>query len=110
MTSIDQSALDKLLETVGGDQEFMHELVQTFLQEAPTMLDQVQSALAAGDADQVRLAAHSLKSNAAQFGASKLRELCLEIEQRAKGKELDGLDQLTAQARAEFELVRSALA
>lgn len=107
--TIDREALEQLLETVGGDQGFLAELVETFLSEAPSMLSEVQAALQAGDADRLRLSAHSLKSNAAQFGASRLQALCLQIEQRAKEHNLDGLEQLAAQAEAEFQIVRSAL-
>lgn len=107
--SLDRSALDRLLETVGGDQSFVTELIETFLEEAPPMLAEIRGALEAQDAELLRRAAHSLKSNAAQFGATRLQSLCLQLEQQAKQQQLDGLDQLLAEAESEFQAVHAAL-
>jgi HPt (histidine-containing phosphotransfer) domain-containing protein len=80
--AIDRATYDGLVETTGG--EFVAELVDTFLVEAPRMLDDVRDALAKGDAERFRRAAHSLKSNANTFGALKLGAM-------AKALELGGL-------------------
>lgn len=60
--------------------EFAAELVDTFLEEAPAMIAELQQALASGDADQFRRAAHSIKSNANVFGAQALAELARRLE------------------------------
>ena len=85
--TIDQATLDELKETAGP--EFVVELVETFLAEAPLMLADLKSALAAGDADRFRRAAHSLKSNSHTFGALTLGALARELE-------LGGLDRVRA--------------
>ena len=59
---------------------FVAELVDTFLAEAPLMLDDLRSALAAGDKDRFRRAAHSLKSNSNTFGASTLGAMARSLE------------------------------
>jgi histidine phosphotransfer protein HptB len=56
------------------------ELVQTFLEEAPVMLQELRDALATGDTDSFRRAAHSLKSNSLTFGALPLGALARELE------------------------------
>jgi HPt (histidine-containing phosphotransfer) domain-containing protein len=56
------------------------ELVQTFLDEAPAMLQELHDALAAGNADAFRRAAHSLKSNSLTFGALALGAMAREQE------------------------------
>jgi HPt (histidine-containing phosphotransfer) domain-containing protein len=81
--TIDSATFDELKETAGA--EFVNELVDTFLAEAPLMLADLRSALAAGDADRFRRAAHSLKSNSHTFGALALGALARELE-------LTGLD------------------
>jgi HPt (histidine-containing phosphotransfer) domain-containing protein len=86
---IDRAAFDELKETAGA--EFVIELVDTFLAEAPLMLDDLRSALAAGDAERFRRAAHSLKSNSNTFGATRLGLLARELE-------LGGLGPVTAAA------------
>jgi len=77
-TTIDRATFDSLKQTAGA--EFVLELVDTFLQEAPGMLDELRRSLVAQDADKFRRAAHSLKSNSNTFGALTLGALARELE------------------------------
>lgn len=72
MTSdvIDSAVYEELKEATGAD--FMAELITAFLEEAPGIFEQLDTALMTGDADGFRRAAHSLKSNAEVFGAHAL--------------------------------------
>ena len=83
-TAIDRATFEGLQQTAGA--EFVRDLVDTFLTEAPLMLDELRRALAAQDADKFRRAAHSLKSNSNTFGALSLGAMARELE-------LGGLDQ-----------------
>ncbi len=76
--TIDRATFDALKQTTGP--EFALELVDTFLQEAPSMLNELRSALAAADADKFRRAAHSLKSNANTFGALAFGAMARDLE------------------------------
>ena len=76
--TIDRSTFDDLKETAGAD--FVAELVDTFLEEAPTMLAELRSAQADGSAERFRRAAHSLKSNSLTFGALALAAMARELE------------------------------
>jgi HPt (histidine-containing phosphotransfer) domain-containing protein len=67
------------LQDVAGP-EFADELVETFLEEAPTMFADLCEALAANDAERYRRAAHSLKSNANTFGATTLASMAQAVE------------------------------
>ena len=53
--------------------------------------------------------AHTLKSNARNFGATELATLCQEVENCAKNGELEGAEELLAQIEAEYDTVRIAL-
>ena len=77
---IDLATFKELQDTAGAD--FVIELVDTFLQEAPLMLAELHSALAAGDADKFRRAAHSFKSNSHTFGAMTLGAMARELEHK----------------------------
>ena len=57
----------------------------------------------------LRLAAHSLKSNSAEFGAITLSNVCSELEVMGKAGTLTGAAQKVAQAEAEYEQVKVAL-
>jgi HPt (histidine-containing phosphotransfer) domain-containing protein len=76
--TIDVATFEELKATAGAD--FVGELVDTFLGEAPAMLADLRSAFAAGDADRFRRAAHSLKSNSNTFGALSLGTMARELE------------------------------
>ena len=76
--ALDMAAFAELQETAGAD--FVQELVDTFLEEAPRMLGALRAAAAAGQADAFRRAAHSLKSNANTFGATGLGAMARDLE------------------------------
>ena len=90
-TAIDPIAFAELQASAGAD--FVRELVDTFLEEAPPMLAELRAALADGRADAFRRAANSLKSNASTFGARALAE-------RARELELNGVGAATPEAVA----------
>jgi HPt (histidine-containing phosphotransfer) domain-containing protein len=97
---IDSAVFAELQDTMGDD--FAAELVATFLDEAPGMLADLAQAAEAGDAEGIRRAAHSLKSNANVFGATALAN-------RARTLELEG-DKPGAVAAIEAEYARAAVA
>ena len=101
---IDAATFAELQASAGAD--FVKELVDTFLEEAPAMLAELKRALAADQAEPFRRAAHSLKSNANTFGALALGAMAKELE-------LGGLDSATAAdalARLDEEYRRAAAA
>jgi HPt (histidine-containing phosphotransfer) domain-containing protein len=106
---IDRAVLDGLLESVGGDEEFLAELLQTYFDDSPQLLTTLHTALDAGDAEGFRRAAHSLKSNSANFGAMALSRMSKELEDMGKTGTLDGAGPKIAQAEEEYARVRAAL-
>jgi len=87
MPVIDKAIFDELKQMSGA--EFINELIDTFLEDAPKMLQDMKSALEAHDADSFRRAAHSLKSNAATFGAGGLADLAKELESLGRENRLN---------------------
>ena len=106
---IDETILANLLDSIGGDEEFLGELVETLFQDAPEQFASLKSALDAGDADSFRRAAHSLKSNAASFGATQLTALSKQLEDFGKAEDLSAVSGLVAQAEGEYGRVQQAL-
>ncbi len=107
--AIDPAIFAELQETAGAD--FVAELIDTFLEEAPPMLDALRASLDARDAETFRRAAHSLKSNASTFGALALASLARDLElngieaARAAGA-LGPLAEHYAAAAAELKALR----
>jgi len=75
---IDRTVFEELKVTAGA--EFVGELVDTFLTEAPNMLTDLRRALDASDAERFRRVAHSLKSNSNTFGATSLAAMARNLE------------------------------
>jgi len=94
---------------VGGDADFLAELMDIFLEDAPQMLAEMSQAVEDSDAAVLRRAAHSLKSNSADFGAMALSNLCRELEGMGKAGTLAGAAEKVVQAGAEYERVQGAL-
>lgn len=91
-TPIDLATFNELRATAGD--EFVDELVDTFLEEAPQLLKELRAALKDASADRFRRAAHSLKSNAVTFGATALGAMARELELGALPADAAGLDTL----------------
>ena len=91
---IDKKTFSELQEAAGA--EFVTELVDTFLEEAPGMLAELRSAMEAQQADKFRRAAHSLKSNCHTFGATRLGTMARDLEANGLESGAGALDALQA--------------
>ena len=103
---IDKTVFAELEHTAGA--EFVAELVDAFLEEAPGMLAELRSARTESHAERFRRAAHSLKSNSTTFGASKLASLARELE--LKGLNADPVHDTATLAALEAEYACAAAA
>ncbi|MFI5227031.1 MAG: Hpt domain-containing protein [Candidatus Limnocylindrales bacterium] len=99
---IDSSTIDRLLESVGGDESFLDELTEAYLADAPVHLAAIRRALDAGSADELVRPAHTLKSSSATVGALILSGYARELELDARGGSVAGGDERLAAAEAEF--------
>jgi PAS domain S-box-containing protein len=109
-TVLDQAALARLRELSGGDKAFVAEMIATFQADSPDALAEMRQGIERGDAALLRRAAHTLKSNSADFGALVLSALCRELEMMGKEGNLNGAEQKLAQIEAEYVGVHAALA
>jgi HPt (histidine-containing phosphotransfer) domain-containing protein len=106
---IDRSTFDRFMESIGGDAEFLAEMLETYFDDSPRQLAAMEAALAAGDAEGLRRAAHSLKSNSATFGALAFSAQAREIEMLAKQEDFQGAAPLVAVLAAEYPQVEQGL-
>lgn len=104
MAVIDLNTFNTLRESTGGD--FIVELIDTFLEDLPSQVAQLKDALAAQDADSFRRAAHTLKSNAATFGAHRLTDLARELETMGRENNLDTGNRLQVLEEAVTEVIQ----
>ena len=104
---IDQATFNGLVELVGDD--FIGELAQTFFEEAPGLLAEMNRALDDGDAEAFRRAAHSLKSNGDSFGAVRVTSLARELEHMGRDGRLDEAGPKLPQLEAAYQEAAEAL-
>jgi len=111
--TIDRATFDELKAAAGA--EFVLELVDTFLTEAPLLLGELRRSFARREADTFRRAAHSLKSNANTFGAHTLGAMAKELElgglapvAEAGGQPIEALAQEYARVDAALTELRNA--
>ena len=87
MSVVDKKTFEDLKQMSGED--FIGELIDAFLEDAPSMLEAMRAALESTDVESFRRNAHSLKSNANTFGAMELGELAKELEAMGRDGNLE---------------------
>ncbi len=104
---LDRAAFERLRATMGAG--FLADLLPTFVQDSEELVGTMRRALDDKDVDAFRRAAHSLKSNAASFGATTLSTLARDLEALAKSGSLDGAARGVERLAGECETVVRAL-
>ena len=107
--TLDPGAMTRLLEITGGDQAFVDELIDTFIEDATTQIDALRASAAAADGEAIVRPAHSLKSNAANVGATVLGELARGLEADGRTGRVPDVVARVASVEKEFAAVRAAL-
>ena len=103
---LDPAAFERLRATMGAD---LAELLSTFVEDSRELVGTMRRAVGEKDTDSFRRAAHSLKSNAASFGAMTLSTLARDLEALAKSGSLDGAAARVERLAGECERVARAL-
>jgi GAF domain-containing protein/DNA-binding response OmpR family regulator/HPt (histidine-containing phosphotransfer) domain-containing protein len=106
---VDRSVVDRLSESMGGDPAFVAELIGQFVTDTPGLVEAARAGLRDGKADEVVRAAHTLKSNAATFGANDLQARSKALEEAAKSGALDGAAEQLDGMASELDRVRAEL-
>jgi len=106
---IDQRTLDGLLESLGGDADFLRELVGSYLDSTPGLFAAMRQAVTTGDGAGLQRAAHTLKTGSASMGALALAAQCKQLEEKGRSGELDGAEANIDIAAAAYEDVARTL-
>jgi PAS domain S-box-containing protein len=105
--SLDDGAL-KNLRDLGGD-EFLGEVIEAFLADAPELLATLRRSLDDANTEELRRAAHTLKSNGATLGAEGFADSCRTLEQLAKAGDLDEAPELVDRIEQQYRPLEEAL-
>jgi two-component system sensor histidine kinase/response regulator len=106
--TIDRAALQNLLAMFNGDTAFLNQVIDTYLSDAASLLATVRQSAESGKPEDLRRAAHSLKSNSANLGAAALSGIARELEELSRSGAAADAGRVAA-LEAEFERVKVAL-
>jgi len=98
-----------LTDMVGDDTETLREVISTYGQTLPPLVEQLERDVASGDLESAAGAAHSIKGGAANLGGARLRQVAAGIEDAARGGDADACGPLIGEARRELEALLAAL-
>jgi signal transduction histidine kinase/DNA-binding response OmpR family regulator/HPt (histidine-containing phosphotransfer) domain-containing protein len=93
-----------------GRADLLARVIDLFGRDAPRFAADMRSAIAAGDAEALRHAAHTLKSTSANVGATTLAERCRAVEQLARAGEATSVAAQMAGFECDIDAVIAALA
>jgi len=91
--------LETALERLGGDKEFLVELLEELVQQIDQSLPELKAAVEAQNFDEVRSLAHGMKGAAANLGADQATEIFLQLEMMGKNHDLSGAAEALATAQ-----------
>jgi CheY-like chemotaxis protein/HPt (histidine-containing phosphotransfer) domain-containing protein len=101
--------MERLLDFTDGNLDSLRELVTLYLEQTGKQLVQLETAVQAGAAAEVRRLAHSCAGASATCGMSQLVPLMRELERQGYEEKLTTAPQLSVQAGREFERIRDFL-
>jgi len=99
----------ELLDRIGGDEEFMHELLAIFIDDAGRNIAKLQSMTADSDPVEMQRLAHSIKGSSANVSAIAMRDISTELEQAFRDGASEALPVLIEKVAAEFAKLQELL-
>jgi len=107
---LDQEALSSVtaLQREGAP-NILHRMIDLYLENSPELVEEMTEGVSKRDAKVIQMSAHTLKSSSAVLGASKLAELCKQLEDMGRRSDLDDCQLLLQGLAEEFGRVCEAL-
>jgi CheY-like chemotaxis protein len=103
---VDQTRMQDLLDSLGV--ESLADVIDSYLEDSPGLIDEMQASFARSDWDDLQRVAHSLKSSSGIFGAQEMVALCRALEISAREQALTAPGPFGS-IREAFEKVRVVL-
>ena len=103
---IDRKMLNQLRNMAG---ERTDDIIKVYLEDSLLRLDDMKKSIENNEPDQLRQAAHALRSSSGNLGATNLWNLCEEIEAIARQGTIEGTAQKMYRLRVEYSRVCDAL-
>jgi len=87
----DVSPIDypSVLERIGGDEDFLNELLELYTTEFPNYFEKLQDAIHKGSCQSIRDIGHTLKGSSANLSLIRLEEISLQMECAGQDKDIN---------------------
>ena len=99
-----------LCDAAGDDLEEIKELVDLYIDQTSQQLQQLKGAIESGSVDETGSLAHTCKGASANCGMEGIAKVMFEMEKSTREGQLDGVDDMFADAEKEFERIKQYLA
>lgn len=107
LAQLDHAAL-QTIRSIGGS-ELLRQVVTLFIESTPSLLQDIDAGVRSGDLVRLKIAAHTLKSSAANVGAAVLSDMARRLEAAARDGSLPADLSDPAAVQGEFEATCRAL-
>ena len=97
------------LERVDGDRELLGEIIDLFLQDIGSLVQDLEQAVGAKDAEAIMRTAHRLKGSVATFAAKPATEAALRLETMGRSGDVSGVDAAFTALQTELTRLQPAL-
>jgi CheY-like chemotaxis protein/HPt (histidine-containing phosphotransfer) domain-containing protein len=95
-----------LLDRLMGDEDLARTIMEAFLNDIPTQIDQLNQFLSSGDVCAAERQAHTIKGAAANVGGEALRAVALEMEKAGKAGDLESAKSRMKDLHSAFDRLR----
>lgn len=106
---LDYSIIQGLKELGDDEEDFFKEVVELYIEQAPTLINEIKTFAYSADADNMGRAAHTLKGASLNVGAKKLAEVCKVIEFDGKSNNLSNVAENLKNLDSNYEISKQAL-
>lgn len=85
---------DKAIHIIGNDEEFLREILETFLLDVPQQMSQIKKAVSERNRENLVKSVHKLKGAVCNFGENATFKTALKLETLGKENRLDGVEEI----------------
>ncbi|NER80088.1 MAG: response regulator [Leptolyngbya sp. SIO1D8] len=102
-SAIDYAVLHSFLDAVSSDRkQYLAMLLEIYEKEAVKLLDKIRESITQLNAQDLDIAAHTLKSSSASLGATKLAELCQKLENMGCNNDFSDAEMIYSNAENQY--------
>jgi len=101
-----------LMKRIGGNEDLAHKLIEAFFAEMPLEIEQLRSAILAGNRSEARRLAHKIGGAAVNMGFENISSVARELEQLSKtetAETIDALARKTSELDEQFQLAHKTM-